>query len=822
MKKLISLLILATAPCFIVQAQMGIGTNTPAEKLDVVGAIKIGNTTTTNAGTIRWNGTEFQGYDGAQWVSFSGADADWVITGTDQYAGVSGNIGIGTATPSAKLDVEGSVQIVDGNQGAGKVLSSDANGNATWTDPNTLVDGAFATSSNVTSNAPGDQSTDDFVFGSDQLADDGNTAHDARMFFDKSKGAFRVGIAEGTEWDDSNVGNNGSIAMGYNSMASGSQSVAIGSSSSATGTAAISVGIWNTASAASALAVGEGNSVYSSGGYAFGHYNTANGGQATAVGRSNSATGYRATAIGYSNSAALYTTAVGYGNAASNIRANAMGYSNFASGQYSSAVGYNNDARATRSSAFGADNYINGSYSCGFGYSNYSNSSNATAIGYDNDARGYGSTSVGFSNYSSNSYTTAIGVDNDARGYRSTSVGFSNYVTGYEAIAFGFENTASATQSTSIGSYVTASGVGSTGVGRGVLAIGSYSYGFGRSVAVSADNATAVGTFLTADHAYEIVTGHYNDISVSGNTTSWVSTDRIFSVGNGQTSTLRSNALTILKNGNTGIGTVTPSAKLHIGGTAGVDGIKFPDGTMQTTAASLDTDWTISGNNQYSGVSGNVGVGTTTPSAKLHVEGTVVLGVGSDAGTGSAVMGKFSSASGDNAIALGNDANATGVYSGAWGHQTTASGYAALALGWVSTATSTNSVAIGAWANASGRGATALGDNTTAESGYETVVGRYNTDYTPGNVNNWHGSDRLFVVGNGTGSSARSDAMVMLKNGNTGFGTSTPARTVHIKNVMRLEPLATPPSSPAAGDIYFSSITTKLMVYDGTAWQACW
>src|SRR5690606_23152028 len=44
--------------------------------------------------------------------------------------------------------------------------------------------------------------------------------------------------------------------------------------------------------------------------------------------------------------------------------------------------------------------------------------------------------------------------------------------------------------------------------------------------------------------------------------------------------------MVIKSGGNVGIGTVDPTAKLHIGGTAGVDGIKFPDGTVQTTAAS--------------------------------------------------------------------------------------------------------------------------------------------------------------------------------------------------------------------------------------------
>jgi len=36
--------------------------------------------------------------------------------------------------------------------------------------------------------------------------------------------------------------------------------------------------------------------------------------------------------------------------------------------------------------------------------------------------------------------------------------------------------------------------------------------------------------------------------------------------------------------GNVGIGTTSPGAKLHIGGTPGVDGIMFPDGTLQKTA----------------------------------------------------------------------------------------------------------------------------------------------------------------------------------------------------------------------------------------------
>ena len=44
----------------------------------------------------------------------------------------SGQLGIGTASPSADLDVEGTFQLVDGNESDGSVLTSDASGNATW------------------------------------------------------------------------------------------------------------------------------------------------------------------------------------------------------------------------------------------------------------------------------------------------------------------------------------------------------------------------------------------------------------------------------------------------------------------------------------------------------------------------------------------------------------------------------------------------------------------------------------------------------------------------------------------------------------------
>ena len=52
--------------------------------------------------------------------------------GSAWFAVDSGNVGIGTVSPAAKLEVQGNIKIVDGTQGANRVLTSDADGLASW------------------------------------------------------------------------------------------------------------------------------------------------------------------------------------------------------------------------------------------------------------------------------------------------------------------------------------------------------------------------------------------------------------------------------------------------------------------------------------------------------------------------------------------------------------------------------------------------------------------------------------------------------------------------------------------------------------------
>lgn len=136
----------------------------------------------------------------------------------------------------------------------------------------------------------------------------------------------------------------------------------------------------------------------------------------------------------------------------------------------------------------------------------------------------------------------------------------------------------------------------------------------------------------------------------------------------------------------------------------------------------------------------------------------------------STALGGGSTASKDYSTAMGYETIASGNYSTAMGHWTSASGQLSTALGYLTTASGTCSIAFGSTTTASGRLSTAMGNNTTAPSGYETVIGSYNTEYTPKSTNSWDSNDRLFVVGNGTEDTKRSNALTILKNGDMTVG----------------------------------------------------
>ena len=112
----------------------------------------------------------------------------------------------------------------------------------------------------------------------------------------------------------------------------------------------------------------------------------------------------------------------------------------------------------------------------------------------------------------------------------------------------------------------------------------------------------------------------------------------------------------------------------------------------------------------------NVGIGTTTPEAKLDVEVT--------SGPAATIGSSLNSAIGGHAVALGYTTTAGGGVSTAMGANTTAGGYASTAMGHYTTADGFASTAMGRDTTAGGNYSTAMGLNTTASGLSSTAMGR--------------------------------------------------------------------------------------------------
>ena len=132
--------------------------------------------------------------------------------------------------------------------------------------------------------------------------------------------------------------------------------------------------------------------------------------------------------------------------------------------------------------------------------------------------------------------------------------------TGNNSTAMGNYTIALANGSTALGQATTASGNISTAMGLGTTASGEFSTAMGSSTTASGENSTSMGFFTTASGENSTAMGFFttalaysstalgrNNIG-SGNPNIWVDTDPLFEIGN-SVSTIPSNALTVLKNG---------------------------------------------------------------------------------------------------------------------------------------------------------------------------------------------------------------------------------------------------------------------------------
>ena len=368
---------------------------------------------------------------------------------------------------------------------------------------------------------------------------------------------------------------------------------------------------------------------------------------------------------------------------------------------------------------------------------------------WDKDSIGYFSIASGYGTRASNINTTAFGFLTNASAEHSTALGYNTRSSGMASLA--------------TGSYSEANGNSSATFGNSTYASGFTSAAFGFATTARADQSVSFGSYTKSRSPNSLVTGIYNDTSA---------TNRLFEVGNGVADNFRNNALTVLANGNTGIGTANPKARLHVsdssvvftGGDsanssttfnppvsgAGNRMMWYPQKSAFRVGTTTGQDWDKNQIGVYSFATG-FNTRATAPYSISMGFNNIVNGIASfSTGTSNTIAGKYSAA-------LGNLNYVGGDYSMAFGTESYSLGYNSISMGSQSRSLGDYSFSAGAGSEASGFGSIAMGYYNKAYTYYSTSFGSNNQTFGQGAISMGYGTIARgnYSVSSGYGTEAR-------------------------------------------------------------------
>lgn len=328
-----------------------------------------------------------------------------------------------------------------------------------------------------------------------------------------------------------------------------------------------------------------------------------------------------------------------------------------------------------------------------------------------------------------------------------------------------------------------------------------------------------------------------------------------------------------INTGNVGIGTTAPTEKLDVNGKTKTTQLQITSNAgnnkVLVSDASGNANWSnantvASGTLDQAYDFGGPGLGRTIladdGALKVAGDGLLVTGTfGSGdiveiSGAGTRMFfnprkaafrsGLVSSNYWDNGVignystAMGYNPAASGHYSTSLGHVTIAAGNGSTALGYYAYAAGDNSTSMGSYTTANGFSSTAIGRVTTANGDGSTAMGNYTiangysalaigiyNDTLVSSQSNYSATTPLFIIGNGSGSTTRSNAMVVQYDGKVGIGTNTPKSKLDVEGGLTIGAdyagSTAAPSNGAIiqGNVGIGSITpqSKLSVDGGIA-----
>jgi hypothetical protein len=421
------------------------------------------------------------------------------------------------------------------------------------------------------------------IFGNDSLS----SSLGEKFVYFGTKGAVRfarIGLGGGSSWDYANIGVN-SLAIGEGAMASGPQSFSQGYYSNATGFYSFARGYAASANGDHSMAFGQNIGTTGNRGMMFGESSWSTGDFTFSSGYTNFLTGAFGSAFGQGLHARPYNSfVIGRFNdsiGTSSTNAWVAGQPLFLIGNGANNNNRSNAVVVLKDGRTGIGNiiphaglHVSANKTVIFGPDSLSSTlgekfiwfGTKGAVRFASMELGGGS-SWDYANIGVNSL--AIGEGALASGPQSFSQGYFSRATSHYAFARGFAASANGNHGMTVGQNITGNGDFSLAFGETTTVNGDWSMSLGINNELSGNLAASFGQGLSARPFNSFVIGRYNDSSILSNTTSWVATDPLFIIGNGTNDNARANAVTVLKNGFTGIGTTTPDNLLHVGFTVG-------------------------------------------------------------------------------------------------------------------------------------------------------------------------------------------------------------------------------------------------------------